>query len=92
MRYDKTYQQALKAPTARNGKGWAHADEASMHAAMAQALGLSFCLNPQSVYDWANRHNLNLRHERNRPMVPDVLLIAVLNDWTLDKTETEMKG
>jgi len=92
MRYSETYQTALKKPTGRKGKGWAHADEASMQAAVAQALGIQCCLNPQNIYDWANRHDISLFAQRKRLMVPDVLLVAVLNDWTIDRTEAEMKA
>lgn len=92
MKHTPSYKQALAAPTRRGGKGWKHADAASMQAAVAQALGIQCCLNPQSVYDWAARHGVNLRDERKRLMKPDVLLVAVLNDWTLDRTEHELKG
>ena len=91
MLFNKTYQQALKEPTSRSGKGWAHAGPASMQATMAQALGAQHCLNPQAVYDWANRHDVTLFKERKRLQTPDLLLVAVLNDWTLERVEGEMK-
>ena len=39
----------------------------------------------------SNRHDVSLRAERNRIMVTDVLLVAVLNDWTLDTSERKLK-
>jgi hypothetical protein len=91
MLFKNTYQQALKAPTSRQGRGWAHAGAASMQAGMAMALGMEHCLGPQAIYDWANKHDVNLRDQRKRLMTPDLLLVAVLNDWTLDQTEKAMK-
>jgi hypothetical protein len=91
MLFKNTYQQALKAPTGRQGEGWAHAGAASMQAAMAMALGVEHCLAPQAIYDWGNRHDVNLRDQRKRLMTPDLLLVAVLNDWTLDHAEKAMK-
>ena len=86
-----TYKQALAAPTQRGGCGWAHADGESMRAALAQALGWAFCLSPQSVYDWSLRHNVavaELRGLRREPA--DVLLVAVLNDWTAGQARKEL--
>ena len=89
---DNTYQQALKAPTAKNGKGWAHANAYSMQAAMAQALAARFCLNPQAIFDWANRHGVNLTDRRKQlSETADLLLVAVLNDWDLETTERNLK-
>lgn len=87
-----SYKKALAAPTAKGGRGWKYADADSMQAAMAQALGLQFCLNPQSIYDWATRHGVSLRAERNRLMKADVLLVAVLNNWSIERAEQELKG
>ena len=92
MLYANTYHQALAAPTARNGRGWKYAGEASTQAAMAQALGIQHCLNPKAIFDWANRHHVRLFDERKRLMTPDLLLVAVLNNWNLDYTEKKMKG
>ena len=93
MLFTKSYNQALKAPTSKGGTGWAHADAASMQAAMAQALGVKWCLNAQAIYDWANRHNISLwEHRKRLTTVTDLLLISVLNDWSLNRTEKELKG
>ena len=92
MLHEQTYQQAMKAPTAKGGRGWKYADAASMQAATAQALAVQHCLNPKAVYDWANRHHVSLFDQRKRLMTPDLLLVAVLNDWSVDRAEQEMKG
>jgi hypothetical protein len=89
MLFNETYQQALAQP---KGKGWAHAGPASIQAALAQALGMKFCLNPKAIYDYANRHDTSLWENRKKLEQPDLLLVAVLNDWTLDRTEHELKG
>lgn len=92
MLYRDTYQQALAEPTSKGGMGWSKAFPHNIQAALAQALGAQFCLNPQAIWDWANRHDVHLMKERKRVMQPDVLLVAVLNDWDLNRTEQEMKG
>lgn len=91
MLFSQTYQQALSEPTSGKGRGWKYAGPASMQAALAQALGLKHCLNPKAIFDWANRHNISLWETRKRLEQPDILLVAVLNDWSLDQTEQEMK-
>jgi hypothetical protein len=91
--FAKSYKQALAAPTAKGGRGWAHADAASMQAALCQALGIKWCINPEAIWKWANRHNISLwEHRKRLTFVNDLLLVAVLNDWTLDHTERELKG
>ena len=92
MLFSESYQQAVKAPIAPKGEGWAYARPASMQAAMAQALSLKWCLVGQAIYDWANRHRISLWDQRRRLESPDLLLIAVLNDWNLDRAEQELKG
>ena len=88
----QTYSQAIKAPTAKNGKGWANASASSMQAALSQALGLTFCLNPEAIFDWANRHGVNLTDRRKQlSETADLLLVAVLNDWDLETTERNLK-
>ena len=82
MKTDLTYEQALKAPTSRSGKGWAHAGPVAMQAALAQALGAQHCLNPKAVYDWANRHDVTLWDERKRLQTPDLLLVAATETTT----------
>ena len=72
--------------------GWSKAFPHNIQAALCQALGAQFCLNPQAIWDWANRHDTSLWENRKRLEQPDLLLVAVLNDWTLDHTEHELKG
>jgi pimeloyl-ACP methyl ester carboxylesterase len=93
MLHDMTYQQAIKAPTGKGGRGWKYADAASMQAAYAQALGVQYCLTPEAIWDWANRHDVSLwQHRKRLTSVADLLLVAVLNNWSLDHAEKQLKG
>lgn len=92
MLYDMTYQQAIKAPTGKHGRGWKYADAASMQAAMAQALGVKWCLSPEAIWSWANRHDVSLwEHRKKLTSVNDLLLVAVLNNWTLGEAEEQLR-
>ena len=91
MLFNLTYRQALKQPTSKGGRGWKYAGPVSMQAAMAQALGVQYCLNGKAIYEWANRHHVHLWQERKRLQAPDLLLVAVLNDWDLERAEKELK-
>jgi hypothetical protein len=54
-----TYAEALAAPTARDGKGWAHADETSVLAAAAQALQYRHPgMSPKLIFEGAQKKGL----------------------------------
>jgi len=91
MLYSESYKEAMAAPTRRGGRGWKYAEGASMQAAVAESLGWKWCLTPESIYNWSNKHGVRLFDQRKRLHDdPDLLLIAVLNDWSLDRTEREL--
>ena len=83
------YEKALDEPR-RSGVGWAHANADSMRAARAQALGIKHCLTGAAIYEWSKRRAVNLNDSRVLgPLVQtvDLLLVAVLNDLTLQGAE-----
>lgn len=91
MIFTESYKQAMKAPTAKGGRGWKYAGDASMQATVAMALGAKCCIVAESIYDWANRHDVRLFDDRKKLHdTDDLLLIAVLNDWSIERTEREM--
>ncbi len=47
----KTYKQAMKPK-----EGWAHADDESMCAALAESIALHCGLKPEIVYEWIRKH------------------------------------
>jgi len=66
-----TYKQALAAPTAQGGKGWAHADETSALAAAAQALQYRHPgISPKLVFEGAQKRGLTSQQ-----------LLALGDDW-----------
>ena len=91
MLFDQSYKAAMKAPTGKGGRGWKYASAASDQAALAEALGWKWCLNAEAIYYWGNRHNVVLFEHRKRLYDdPDLLLVAVLNDWSIERTEREI--
>ena len=87
-----TYRQALAFP-AKNG-GWSHMERGcdSLDVVVAQSLGLKFCIRPESVYKWAKSQNIILQ-DTVKTFIdnPDLLLVCVLNDWTINQALTELK-
>jgi hypothetical protein len=93
MLFNETYKQAMKAPTAKGGRGWKYAGDASTQATLAFSLGVKWCINADAIYDWANRHDVRLFDERKKLHdTADLLLVAVLNDWSIERTERELAG
>jgi hypothetical protein len=89
--FKPSYKEALKAPVSKGGKGWAHADADSMQAASAQSLGMTHCMNPDAIDDWAKKHEVVLLdHRKEFHDDKDILLAAVLNDWSLAKAKQEL--
>jgi hypothetical protein len=88
-----TYAEALKYPTGPGRKGWKYAPAESTQAASAQVLGGRNCLSPAPLYDWAQRHGVDLlRDVTKEDQEPSgSLLIALLNDAPLDTARAMFK-
>jgi hypothetical protein len=91
MKTKSAYEEALHRPI-KEGIGWKYADAESMQAARAKSLAQQHCLNPEAVFNWAQRHNVDL-HKNTTLLYEfnDVLLSAVLNDWELQETLEKLK-
>jgi hypothetical protein len=86
-----TYKQALAAPTSKGGRGWAHADGESLLAAAAEIVGTALVLNPEAIYEWAQKFNLTFRDlNRLRRDDSDVILLGVLNDDSPSEVQTAL--
>ena len=85
------YRNAMERPCKSGGGGWAHADKESMQASQAQTLGVRHCMQPKSIFDWAVKHKVDLLAAR-KLLHPynDILLVAVLNNWSIEKTQAEI--
>jgi hypothetical protein len=91
MKTKSAYEEALHRPI-KDGVGWKYADAESMQAAYAKSLALKHCLRPEAVFNWAQRHNVDLH--KNMVLLyefNDVLLVAILNDWELQETLEKLK-
>ena len=82
---NKSYAQAIKPPK----RGYAHADDETMLATLAEALGRHCCLRPKAVFAWAQRHSnyRDLLRESGRLIKHAAqmeLLDAVLSDHPLE--------
>ena len=92
MLFDQSYKAAMKAPTGKGGRGWKYAGEASTQATLAFSLAVKWCITSEAIYNWANQHGIRLFDERKRlHETDDLLLVAVLNDWSLSRTEKELE-
>lgn len=79
-----TFAQAIKTPR----RGWSHANDENMVAALSDALARHCCLNAEKVFEWAKKHSnypdLLRASQRLIDNAADMeLLIAVLNDQPL---------
>lgn len=84
----KTYAQARKTPKG----GWAHTeDREHLNAAMSDILGMALCMQPKAIYKWATKQGVDLQEHILELRRPDgQLLIAVLNDWSLEETRARL--
>ncbi len=86
-----TYKEALAYPAKH--EGWAHVgkDSPSMWAVAAQALGRTYCIRPEAIYNWAVKHTVNLQEQLSTFIDnSDLLLVCVLNDWTVACGQSEL--
>jgi hypothetical protein len=91
MKTKSAYEEALQRPISKN-IGWKYADDESMQAATAQMLAQRHCLNPENVFNWAKKHDVDLcKNPALLYKFNDVLLVAVLNDYDLEKAIKELK-
>ncbi len=87
-----TYAEAMKHP-AKSGIGWAHIehDSPSMQAATADSLSRYLCIRAEAIYDWAIRQDVSLLDSAKQFIdTPDLLLVCVLNNWSIDHAVAEI--
>ncbi len=88
-----TYKEAMAYP-AKSRIGWAHIDKDSdsMQAFTADCLGRQCCIRPEAIYNWAKTHGVSLRDKAKLFRdTADLLLICVLNNWTLDNALNQLQ-
>ncbi len=87
-----TYKQALAYPAKHDGWGHIETDSESMQAATAAGLARKYCLRPESIYKWALAMKVPLRNSIDVFFDnPDLLLVCVLNNWTINKGLAELE-
>ena len=64
-------------------EGAKYADQDTKRAWYANLFGNRFCLRPETIYNWAAKHNISLLDLVGKVELYDFLL-AVLNDQALD--------
>lgn len=51
------YNKALKTPK----DGWKHAENENMLAVVSQHIGRAHCMNPETIYNWAQKYNITYK-------------------------------
>jgi len=71
------YKEAIKKPK----DGFAHSNHEQNLAGYSEVLGRKHCLNPEIVFEWAKKHNVNLaKYGYRLAKLNSELLLAILND------------
>lgn len=88
MRKKSTYRIALDSPTKKGGHGWKYAGKNSVNAACAELLARRFAVRAEAVYDWAEKHEINLEVNMAKLYKNCKLVICgVLQDKSLAEVE-----